>query len=366
MRAPVALVIAEVAAAVRLAEGGHGVRAVLDAVARLEPVSTRALSRETGLPVPIVAAVCGELRRRGVLAPERPTRLADAWRDSFTRAAPPAAEELTAALARLAADAPPPRSELDQSHCTVATKARRALLLDEAGALDGKRVLFLGDDDLTSLAVSSLPARLEELVVVDVDPAVLRHLRRHLAKATLLEHDLREPLPDALAGRFDTVFTDPPYTVEGAALFLSRAAAALRPGVGGSVFLAFGPKPPGETLRVQAAIAEAGLVIRRFERNFNEYEQASILGGTSHLYHLTSTHETRPLVAGSYRGHLYTGEARAPRPYRCASCRTVQLVGRGARWSTVDLLRRDGCPECGASRFLPLPRRAPADRERGH
>ncbi|HVW89794.1 MAG TPA: bis-aminopropyl spermidine synthase family protein, partial [Gaiellaceae bacterium] len=318
-----------------------------------------------GLPGPIVAAVCGELRRRSVLAATRPTRLADEWRAELGPPAAPTESELVATLAALAATAPQPRSELDQSHCTVETKARRALLLLQAGAVDGRRVLFLGDDDLTSLAVDRLPVRTTELAVVDVDPAVLAHLRRHLPAATLVEHDLREPLPAALAGRFDTVFTDPPYTIAGAELFLSRAAAALRPGVGGDVFLAFGPKPPAETLRLQAAIAAMGLVIRSFERNFNEYAQASILGGTSHLYHLTSTGETQPLVAGAHRGPLYTGEGRAPRRYRCASCGTMQLVGCGAAWSTVDLLRSDGCPECGGTRFLPQPRRAPADRERG-
>jgi len=74
-------VLREVAAAVGLAEGEAGVRDVLAAVARLEPVPTRALSRATGLPVPIVAAVCGELRTRGLLARERPTRLSARGRE---------------------------------------------------------------------------------------------------------------------------------------------------------------------------------------------------------------------------------------------------------------------------------------------
>ena len=54
-------IVGEVAAAVGLAEGERGVRAVLSALARLEPVSTRRISRAAEQPVPIVAAVCGEL-----------------------------------------------------------------------------------------------------------------------------------------------------------------------------------------------------------------------------------------------------------------------------------------------------------------
>jgi predicted methyltransferase len=64
------------------------------------------------------------------------------------------------------------------------------------------------------------------------------------------------------------------------------------------VFLAFGAKPPDESPRVQSAIAAMGFVIREIRRNFNDYVHASIIGGTSHLYHLTSTCRTRPLAGG--------------------------------------------------------------------
>ena len=60
-------VIAEVAQAVGLAEGRAGVSDVLRAIARSEPVAVRDVSRMAELPVPIVAAVCNELRQRGVV-----------------------------------------------------------------------------------------------------------------------------------------------------------------------------------------------------------------------------------------------------------------------------------------------------------
>ena len=81
-------------------------------------------------------------------------------------------------LAALAKGAPPPRVEIDQVHCTVETKLRRVLLMHEVGALDGRRVLLLGDDDLTAARAR---ARLlgggrgiRGLVVVDVDAACSR------------------------------------------------------------------------------------------------------------------------------------------------------------------------------------------------
>jgi len=65
-------VTADVALAVGLAEGPSGVSDVLRAIARSEPVAVRDVSRMAELPVPIVAAVCNELRQRA-----RPARRAD-------------------------------------------------------------------------------------------------------------------------------------------------------------------------------------------------------------------------------------------------------------------------------------------------
>ena len=64
--------LSEVAGAVGLAEGDAGVRRVLLAIRQLEPASTRSVSRQTGLPVPVVAAVNNELRARGVVTRSGP------------------------------------------------------------------------------------------------------------------------------------------------------------------------------------------------------------------------------------------------------------------------------------------------------
>jgi N4-bis(aminopropyl)spermidine synthase len=319
-----ARIIGEVAAAVGLAEGEAGVRAVVAALARLEPVSIRRISRAVELPVPLVAAVCGELRKHGVVADERPAQLTAAGRKLFAAGALRIDERslraVAAEIARATKHAPPPRLELDQCHCTFETKLRRVLALHEADALVGRRILLLGDDDLTSVAIRSVVRRLGSratiacLAVVDVDPDVVAFAESELADApfpvSCLHRDLREPLPPGLVGAFDTVVTDPPYTVAAARLFLSRAAAALA-GAGGDVFLSFGSRRPGAAFRVQQAVTEMGLSIRSLVRDFNEYVGAGVLGGTSHLYHLTATSDVRPLVVGRYDGPLYTVETPA-------------------------------------------------------
>ena len=330
-------IVASVAAAVGLAEGAEGVRDVVRTVGRLEPVAVRRVSRSTELPIPIVAAVCNELRKRGVISRRRPVQLSPEGRElfgaitarlSFEAACPTCSQhelvvpealaDAARELERRIADVPRARLELDQAHCTVETKLRRVLLMHEAGALEGRALVLLGDDDLVSLALSVVAAhggpgaRIRRLVVVDVDAALLRFLRQTLRNAPFdveyVLHDLREPLPGEVRG--DTIALDPPYTRPGAELFLSRAAEAARESERADVFFSFGQKRPEELLHVQRAIAEMGFVVRRLIRGFNEYVGAGTLAGSSHLYHLVSTPALRPLAAGSHTGPLYTAEVR--------------------------------------------------------
>jgi predicted methyltransferase len=351
-------IAAAVAGAVGLAEGPAGVRAVVRAVAA-GAGSTRAVGRETSLPLPLVAAVCGELRARGVLTADRPARLTPAGAAAFggvpVTLSPADQEALAGALAVAAAATPPARMDLDQAHCTVATKVRRVLAMHAAGAVAGRRVLVLGDDDLVSVALAELAGRHgvvpAALTVVEVDPALVRFLRERLAGAPfpvdVVEHDLRSPLE--LAGPYDTVQTDPPYTVEGAALFLERAAAVLRPGA--DVFLSLGVRRPADTVRLQEALVRLGLAVRAMTPGFNEYVGAGVLGGTSALWQLVVA---APAPAGS--AAVYTGAGRTRRKYACAACATVQTVGEGRRWRTVAELKEAGCPRCGGRTFAPRSR----------
>jgi hypothetical protein len=383
-------IISAVAAATDLAEGESGVRDVLREVARREPAPTSAISRAAELPVPIVTAVCNELRKRGVVDRTRPVRLTEQARTLLAAsrldaqcaccgglglAIPDDLAPLAAELELAAAGAPQARLELDQTHCTVETKIRRVLRLEQAGALDGAAVVLLGDDDLVAVAIARFArltgtaARMGRLTVIDVDPAVLGWIADQASgtgvDVDLVEHDLRQPLPASLAGGFDVACTDPPYTVPGAELFLSRAVEALRPSPGRHVFFSFGARRPAETLATQRLIAGLGLVVRSVTPNFNSYAGAGILAGSSHLYHLRSSEETSALAAGAYEGPLYTAEQQPgrTRPYRCANCGAVHQVGpadpaeaAAPQWARIADLQAAGCPACGGTTFRPMAR----------
>jgi hypothetical protein len=377
------VVVAEVATAVGLAEGQAGVRDILAAVLTAEPVAVGEISRLAELPVPIVAATCNELRKRGVIDRTRPVRLTAEGRAAVAArqpdlnvacpacagrgvVTPEALAGLAADLERAAAGAPGARPELDQTHCTAATKLNRVLRMHAAHALAGQRILLLGDDDLISVAIAGFAAwsghaaAIRRLAVVDTDPAVLAWIGEQAAATgvpvDLIEHDLREPLPAGLAEGFDVVATDPPYTVAGGELFLSRAVAALAPEPGRHVFFSFGARKPEETMTVQLTIARLGLAVRSLTPNFNSYIGAGVLGGTSHLYHLRSTALAAPLITGRYDGPLYTADGRVAvlRPYRCAGCHAVHEVGPSGRWPRIAALQAAGCPDCAGTVFRPM------------
>ncbi len=378
--------VTQVAAAVGLAEGEAGIRDILAAILVAEPAAVREVARLAELPVPLVAAACNELRKRGIVDTQRPVRLTADGRKAVEavsggaalRAActtcggrgvviPPELAGLAERLQEAADGEPGARPELDQTHCTVATKISRVLRLHEARALAGQRILLLGDDDLIAVAIAGFvawlgrPAVIRRLAVVDTDGDVLDWIGRQAAgtgvEVELVRHDLRQPLPAALTGGFDVVMTDPPYTVAGAELFLSRAVSALAPQPGRHVFFSFGARRPDETLAVQQAIAAMGLAVRSLTAGFNEYLGAGILGGTSNLYHLRTTEAVAPLVPGEYSGPLYTADTRAvaARPYRCASCQAVHEVGPGGRFPRIAALQEAGCPACGGAVFRPMP-----------
>ncbi|MER5430595.1 GNAT family N-acetyltransferase [Streptomyces sp. NPDC002588] len=373
--------LSEVADAVRLQEGPPGVRSVLRALRRLAPASTKELSRATGLPVPIVAALGNELRRRGLVTEQRPSRLTEAGQDLVARLGmdlsldatcrtcdgrelviPDVLAEAVPRLRALMESGPAADMAIDQSHCTAETKVRRVLALLTAGALPGGSLLLIGDDDLVSLAVAVVGDVLggpivERVTVVDISDEILDYVQKVAGglgtRVETVRHDLRHPLPKELHGRHDVAMTDPPYTPEGARLFLSRAVEGLRPGPAHSVFFSFGGKSPDEMLEVQREIMALGLVTNGYIRNFNEYEGSGILGGVGFFQHLLTTSSTAS-AQGDYSGPLYTGDKRTrQREYTCAACGRTVPVGPGARWTSVAALRADGCPHCGKGPFRP-------------
>jgi hypothetical protein len=218
------------------------------------------------------------------------------------------AESWRAPYEAMAAERPAPKRALDQVYVTIDTAVRRAELLIEAGEHQ-RGLVFLGDDDLTSAAVQLAGAG-RKVTAVDSDEEILQILARHAAQHgwehDTVHHDLRQPIPKAMRGRYGAVFTDPPYALEGFRLFVSRAAEMLKPD--GRLYVCFGQsrRASERGLQKQRVLGEAGFLIEAVFEDFNHYDGAEAIGSRSALWRCRVTPETRPLVRGEVEGPLYT------------------------------------------------------------
>jgi predicted methyltransferase len=194
--------------------------------------------------------------------------------------------------------APASNPSLDHVSATAETVARRALWLDSSYDLNGSNILFVGDHDLTSLAVALLcPGA--EITVVDIDDRILGFIgsnaRRLGLKIRCLYSDFRLGLPRAAAETADLVVTDPPYTPEGIKLFLARGVQGLRNTESARLIMAYGysPRRPALGLFVQRAVSSLGLVVEGIIPKFNRYDGAEAIGSAADLYICQPTAKSR-------------------------------------------------------------------------
>src|SRR5207342_2880951 len=124
----------------------------------------------------------------------------------------------------------------------------------------------------------------------DIDEPLLEFVdtvatERGLRVRTLFA-DLRDGLPAELVGSAALVFTDPPYSADGVALFLERGLSALENRERGRVVIAYGAGDhrPDLALAVQERIQRLRVVIEAIYPSFNRYVLAQAIRGWSDLY----------------------------------------------------------------------------------
>lgn len=206
-------------------------------------------------------------------------------------------QDLQPLVARLIERAPAPRRRLDHVAATPDTCRRRASFLAGRYWLSGARVLFLGDHDLTSLALALLRPG-ARLSVVDLDDDLLEYIDRTAAELGVEVDcwfaDLRLGIPPALRESADLVFTDPPYTPEGVRLFAARGCQALRRGELSRLLLCYGygERQPALGLKAQTVLHRLRLLLEEVQPRFNRYAGAQAVGGASALYVARPTTDT--------------------------------------------------------------------------
>ncbi|NVM02511.1 MAG: bis-aminopropyl spermidine synthase family protein [Candidatus Helarchaeota archaeon] len=198
-------------------------------------------------------------------------------------------EEIFVFLKDILVKRSPPKRSLDQFNATINTLLRRILFLEREDALSNSKILFLGDYDLTSLAIAKKGGP-REIHVVDIDDQLLSLIQNiadeHSFQIKTHHQDLRLGFPSELLSSIDVVFTDPPFTINGARLFLTHAINALT--TNGIIYSCFGYSPNDLFIgtQFQELLNKLGLVARTVLENFNVYLKAQSIGSTSHLFKL--------------------------------------------------------------------------------
>jgi len=219
---------------------------------------------------------------------------------------------------------PKPDRNLDQFYATEETVLKRAILLGNLPDISQKKLIFLGDDDLTSVAFA-LFFKAEEIMVVDIDKRILELINMISQKENLqiktFEHDLKTPLPKSEFKRYDIAFFDPPYTPYAINTWLIRAIEATltagpdykkkKPEVLSrkKYIMCYGytDRETERGLKIQTIITSLGLIIQEKIRDFNNYYGAESIGNKSDLYVLQPTPKVNIKKIDIARSQFYTG-----------------------------------------------------------
>jgi len=169
-----------------------------------------------------------------------------------------------------------PQNIYDQAPLLPEAAVYKAAYAIRRGDVSGKSVVCIGDDDLISiiLALSGAPRR---VLAIDVDKYLLETIeefseKNHLGIETL-RHDLRKPVPEKYRDNFDLFITEPPDTVKGISLFVSRGVELLKkePGLAGYCGISVTACPPLGLLEIQRNFDAMGLIVSERLPKFSDY-----------------------------------------------------------------------------------------------
>lgn len=374
---------------VRFREGTSKIEQILSLLYLNGNMSTKSISSSIYLPIPIVTAIKKELINVGIVVQESGIKLTQKGRKYVELNLGYAGLDISMyneilndielqhiILQKLCSEynhifnqRPDADVTVDQAKATIETSFKRAMLCLQSESLLNKQILCVGDDDFTSVAIalllkhiySDLKHNKTQICVLDLDERIVSNINAISKEFKLplnaVKIDFREALPISYANHFDVFFTDPPYTVDGLALFLSRGICALKKEKGLKVFLSFAHKPTNETLIIQEVINKHGLIVKKIEKGFNQYEGASLLGNNSQMIELESTDNLRTVVQmeEKFTNLIYTADFRNHvTRYQCKSCKQIFNVGKNEKIKRIENLKEDKCPVCGNCVFLQL------------
>lgn len=184
-------------------------------------------------------------------------------------------KEVAQRFREIARNRPEAIQEFDQGYILEDVTVLRVALMWQKGDLAGRELLVLGDDDLVSIA-AGLAGVASRVTVLDIDQRLLDFIRdvsrSERLDVEVVQHDLRQPLPQSLQRAFDTFITDPTESLRGLKAFLGRSLSSLKgPGSAGYFGLTRREASLRKWQAIQRFLLDNGAVITDIIDDFNAY-----------------------------------------------------------------------------------------------
>ena len=221
-----------------------------------------------------------------------------------------------------------PQNRFDQAPLLPESAVYKVAYSISKGDATNKSIVCVGDDDLTSIifALSGVPKR---VLAVDIDKYLLEMIEEYSEEKELgietLQLDLREPVPSEYRNSFDLFMTEPPDTVAGITLFVSRGVELLKnaDGMTGYCGVSVTACPPLGLLQIQKNLTSMGLLIADRIPKYSDYPPHRTelkhvevpdcydafyppkkVWYSADLLRLKTTRETKPLFNDVFKGKL--------------------------------------------------------------
>lgn len=243
-----------------------------------------------------------------------------------------------------------PNAELDQYYVTPNANLETALLFDPQ-EYNGKWIAILGDMDLLSAFIGKI-SKPKDLAVLDIDkrlPELVFKLKieQKIRPVRFVNHDLRVRMLAILKNQYDYVFIEPPMTVEGLEVGLSRAVQCAKKEGGSKIILTWDVKNNKDEI-INQFMEKMDLELEEVLDNFPRYTYATPLKRKEATTYLIKVKpESKETVPNHYFGPYYFRESTMPlKPYRC-KCGAIYNIGPGGDFDSLSELLEKGCPKCG-------------------
>ncbi len=208
----------------------------------------------------------------------------------------------------------------EQLQLTCESVIRKMEIMKRRGDLVNKDIVCIGDDDMFSiaLALTKLP---KSVTALDIDSNVINYVNETIKKygyePTAQVSDFMQEVPESFKKSFDVFVTEPPDTIKGMRLFISRGIECLREHNGiGYVGLIDADLAKNDILQIQKDILETkGIITDMFDQVANyemEKDELKFINGLpegieapthswlfSSLMRIEYFDDPKPLIKGS-------------------------------------------------------------------